>query len=978
MPYTAAQLTAYYTSLTGVAPDSSTSLLFQASANQNAAGTQSDAQTLAGVFNSVGVQATFEVAESTYQFFTGATTSQAGLAYLEGTTGSGNANGLDTAYYNGTGGSITAPSTTNGFNTENRYYNFALNLATGAGAGASNFSSSYGGLTFAQTVAAAYENIVGSANVGTANANAAIADITSRMGYFQQVAATRGGDATALSNPNGSLALKAVVVGYILEEANKADVGTYAKAIDQFEASVAQGNAIFNTNLLNTYQAGGSGFNTGVGLTGTTGTLGQTLAFTPGTDTFNTTAGNTTFVGQVGGATAGTAGTSPTLGPSDIVNAAGGNNTLITNVVTGGAAGATQNASGGAILNGIQTVDVRVTDGTAAIGATLSQTAVPNATTLNSYLSTGRVTFTDVAGSTTVGIVGNGSQTGSSLFATYATSATTTNLALSGGVLSSIIAGGGVATNANITNGTTLNITSSGQANSLNNLTDNSATSVNIVANSALTVSTNTAFGAATSLNVSGTGAVDLGSGLLSGTLRTVTSTDAGGLRASFTTAATGTTITTSATGIDRITLDQARANTVVNTGGGGDTIQVTGAIAAGASLNGSGGATLAVTTAGYGTVGGFTAAQRGLITGFSTLAITDAGGLTTGTTYDANLIGAQNFTSNGVAAGGAATVNVASGAVVTFLGGATGVGTNTGALTINEANAALSTSTNDTLTLGFTGQTANAGTAAAPIAITANGVEQVQVISNLQAAPAAGAAAPVVALTLQDTQAQSITFAGNEGVNFTTGATGGGGASTFAQLTNVSAANSTAANVINVATINTATLAAPINVTGGSGVDTITFHDFARVTGGAGNDLFVAAQTTNSGSYSTIVDAAAGDTVGFVANPVPGTAAGAGAAAPGAQVAVIGANATKIVLAATASFQDYLNAAINQSTAGQVRDFDFGGNTYLVDHNSATGTRAFMDATDTVVQLVGIHTISSTLGATAGGASGGVVTIAS
>lgn len=956
-PYTATQLNAYYQALTGVAPDAATTLAFQAYANQDAAGTQSDAQTLALVFNSVGVQNTFEVAESTYQFFTGATTTQAGLQFLEGTAGSGNANGLTTTYYNGTGGSITAPTTSNGFNTENRYYNFAINLASAGGAGNASFTAAYGSLTFAQTVAAAYENIVGSANVGTANANAAIADITSRQGFFQQIAATRGGDATALSNPNASLTLKAVVVGYILEEANKADVGTYAKAIDQFEASVAQGNAIFNTNALTTYGPGGAGYNTGVGLTGTTGTTGQTLAFTSGTDTFNTTAGNVTFVGQVGGTAAGVGGTSATLGPSDIVNAQGANNTLITNVVTTGGAipAGGLDASGGAILNGIQTIDVRSADGTAA---QLNQSSVAQATALNSYLSTGTVTFNNVAGSTTVGIIGNGTVQGGSLVANYV-SGGTENVALTGGTLSNATAGAGTATNVTITGpaASTIALTSSGFANSIDAFTANNATTLNITANQALTIAATTTNALAT-LNVTGTGAVDLGGTALANTVRTVTSTDTGGLRASFTTtgAAGALNITTSATGADRITLDNAAANTVVNTGGGGDVIQVNGTITAGASLNGSGGATLAVTTADYTGVSGFTAANRALITGFSTLGIIDPTGLTNGTTYDVNLIGAQNFTSYGAAAGTTATVNAVSGAIITTLGTSAGGTEQTGGtVNINLAGATAATSTNDSLTLGFSGQAANEAQT-----FGTTGVETIQVIANRSAATVAAAGQPVLTLGLNETAAatttlNTVTFAGNERVAFA--ATAGD----FA-LRTVSATADTANLTLNVAAVpatNGVAGGSPsatfgITLTGGSGVDTLTFRDFAKVTGGAGADFFQAARPTSGQTYSSVLDAQAGDHISFA------TAAGAvestGTFTPATQPAAI-------TLAATAVFQDYLDAAVRAGTttggAGQVNYFQYQGNTYVVEENS--GATTFQNGTDAVVQLTGIHTLAGT-----------------
>ena len=244
MPYTAAQLTSYYTLINqGVAPDAATALLLSAYATQNAGGALTDAQTLSKVVNSSQTNVTTNVATATYAFFTGTVPSQAGLAYL--VNGATNTTDLNDTYYAA-------------FNQENRYYNFAINLAFGS-TSATGFSTTYSALTLAQTIATAYETIVGTANVGSAAAAAAIADITSRSAFFAQVAATR---AVGL---NQDLATKAVAIAYILNEAVKADVGTYAKALDQFNADIAGGVAIYGTVLTTTYGPGGAGYNIGIG-----------------------------------------------------------------------------------------------------------------------------------------------------------------------------------------------------------------------------------------------------------------------------------------------------------------------------------------------------------------------------------------------------------------------------------------------------------------------------------------------------------------------------------------------------------------------------------------------------------------------------------------------------------------------------------------------------------------------------------------
>ncbi len=218
MPYTAAQLNQYVTTVNqGVPPDAATQTLLAALAAQNQAGTLSDAQTLNSALRTPSTQSTTDVALATYEFFTGSIPSAAGLAFLVNNP-SANANGLSSVYYQT-------------FNQENRYYNFAINLGVNtASASSAQFAATYGGLTLAQTVQSAYEKIVGTSNA------AAIADITGRIPFFQQVARERAG------NFNQDLATKAIIVGYILNESIKADVGAYAQAIDAFNISLSGAN----------------------------------------------------------------------------------------------------------------------------------------------------------------------------------------------------------------------------------------------------------------------------------------------------------------------------------------------------------------------------------------------------------------------------------------------------------------------------------------------------------------------------------------------------------------------------------------------------------------------------------------------------------------------------------------------------------------------------------------------------------------
>ena len=513
MPYTAAQLTSYYTALTGAPIDASTSVLLQAYAQQNSAGTLSDAQTLAAVFNSQGVQATFEVAESTYQFFTGSLTSAPGQTYLEGSNaaGSPNTNGLNSTYYSQ-------------FNTENRYYNFAVNLATTGGAGASAFASAYGNISIAPTgtsnglspfIQAAYETIVGSANVGTAAANAAITDIYSRLSYFTAVAQQRAGGVDAGGAAGQNIALKAVIVGYILEEANKADVGTYAKALDQFEASIAAGNGLYSTSLTASYSPGGAGFNTGVGTTtSNTGGVnggGAGVNLTPNVETVTGTSFNG---GLFFNAPSGTY--LQTLNTGDVLNGTGTSATLNVTTQSNTAAGATVVPT----LNNIPTINViNLTPG--AIGPeTIDLSSTTNQVkTINVQQSTGPLNIINNAGALTALSVGN-----------------------TGGFLTTVTSTG------TVLNGTsdTLALTSNASAGGNNavSIAGYEIVNFNAVAATGASATTNTTAitdGNLTTLNITGGAGVNVsfvGSGFLTGANTTVTTINAGGVAASGTTTA--------------------------------------------------------------------------------------------------------------------------------------------------------------------------------------------------------------------------------------------------------------------------------------------------------------------------------------------------------------------------------------------------------------------------------------------------------
>jgi S-layer protein len=135
----------------------------------------------------------------------------------------------------------------------------------------------------------------------------------------------------------------------------------------------------------------------------------------------------------------------------------------------------------------------------------------------------------------------------------------------------------------------------------------------------------------------------------------------------------------------------------------------------------------------------------------------------------------------------------------------------------------------------------------------------------------------------------------------------------------------------------------------GGAGADTLIANKGLDVlTGGAGADVFkIQTVTANVNTYSTITDAASGDTIMLVDKGTESF------------------TASKVTLSATAVFQDYANAVVNAggdgSTNGRLGWFQFSGDTYVVEslHNAGT-TADFVNNTDLVVKLTGLVDLST------------------
>ncbi|HWU80304.1 MAG TPA: FG-GAP-like repeat-containing protein [Caulobacter sp.] len=177
--------------------------------------------------------ATTSVATLSYQFFTGKIPGLAGVDYLVSPTGP-NANNLNSAFYQS-------------FSLENRYINFAVNLGK-VGEGNAKFTVEYGALSLFDATKKAYATIFGVTPTddkvhALLDPSFTLAGKTmTRAEYF----ASYGGDGST------GIGTKAAMVGWLLGEAVKADVGMYAKANDAFLTDLADG-ATFAVDLVGVY-----------------------------------------------------------------------------------------------------------------------------------------------------------------------------------------------------------------------------------------------------------------------------------------------------------------------------------------------------------------------------------------------------------------------------------------------------------------------------------------------------------------------------------------------------------------------------------------------------------------------------------------------------------------------------------------------------------------------------------------------------
>lgn len=141
----------------------------------------------------------------------------------------------------------------------------------------------------------------------------------------------------------------------------------------------------------------------------------------------------------------------------------------------------------------------------------------------------------------------------------------------------------------------------------------------------------------------------------------------------------------------------------------------------------------------------------------------------------------------------------------------------------------------------------------------------------------------------------------------------------------------------------------------GGAGHDTLyAGSNGAKLTGGEGHDLFVLqAGNKESNTYSSITDFQAGDVLALK------TAGGA-----------VVSSFTKLQAAlaeGTATFANFVDAAIAEAANNAAVWFQFGGNGYVVIDQVGGAADAFANDTDSVIQLVGVDLNNASFSTSAG-----------
>jgi len=496
---------------------------------------------------------------------------------------------------------------------------------------------------------------------------------------------------------------------------------------------------------------------------------------------------------------------------------------------------------------------------------------------------------------------------------------------------------------------TTLNLTASGTGSAFG-LEMDGVTTLNVTANADLDIGTGSDTSALTTVVASGTGALDLGD--ISATATSVTQNGSGAV--TVTVDGSSASVTTGG-GADSVTVDVDAITEDLVLGAGDDTLVLNGdstTVPAGTVDGGADTDTVSMTIASAAAYDD-NAAFRNAISNFERVLISDTAGDNDGTedtvTIDVEALGFSYVTTNGTTADTATAANadilvldnMASGGTMELVAAAAAANTE---ITVNVKNAA--TGASDSLNLIVSANaTVNAGT------ITADDVEtmaltftDVLVDANDDGTDDSDATHVMV---LDADSVTSLTVGGDD-VTLDTNST---------VLTEVNAAtlvggleytaDGAAAGTVVTGGLGGDTLTASGSndtLNGGAGADTLTGANLSTLTGGEGVDTFVVNIPTNVNSYSTVTDIETGDIIQLTAGET--------------------FVSTAITLAATAVFQDYTNAAVNQLATDDedAAWFQYDGNTFVVINDDQTDAvdADFENGTDAILMISGLVDLSA------------------
>lgn len=468
---------------------------------------------------------------------------------------------------------------------------------------------------------------------------------------------------------------------------------------------------------------------------------------------------------------------------------------------------------------------------------------------------------------------------------------------------------------------TTLNVTTTGAASKLANITDTALATMTVAGDKLLELTSAAGMTALKTVTVSGAAGLkaDLSALVAGGSVNTSASTGT----STITVDASVATYTGGA-GVDAVTTKAATAiSKAIDLGAGDDTLTIgAGPTGVTAAVSGGDGVdTLVISTSDADAVDA-DAAILSKISGFEKLTLS---GAVAGKSVDVSAFGPANSVTM-TATDSTTLTKVAAGATITIAGAQGNTLTVTGADVTGKA---------DTLNLVQTNATG--GT------VDAAGYETVNLTSSVASGVITLKDAAATTLNISGTKSTTVTL---DAVNVALTSIDASGNSGGVTITSVStkAATITGGSGNDVLTANSGTTAAETLV-GGAGNDTLTSNaGLNTLTGGAGFDKFVIGAAGASGNvYSTIADAAAGDILVLAADR-------------GAETF----NSTKLALADTASFDSFLDlaAAGNGSVNGALSWFQYGGNTYVVEDLDAAAT--FQGGTDVVVKLTGLVDLSN------------------